>query len=251
MTPFDPVALLAMLLAFYPIVGPAAFDRARRERPAYFAGASIIGTGRDKIRLPDGRIFDGIFDVGGPGQRWQMLEILPGDGTGGPEDPFRLEAGPLDPIDESAWPDPAPAPVFVPLVVDALTALGAAGGVLDRAHGAVTDAAAPGDLETFVGGELGTAAGTWDRSLGAVAAFLPADELAAAGGQGDATLSHGGEFNEPTPGPLPPSDGPLRPPGALHPDPGAGAPDEPAPPSYQPPGRAPTTPGRGTLTGGS
>jgi hypothetical protein len=90
-TPFDPFALLSMLLAFYPAVSPAAFAQARRERPEYFAGGSIIGSKGDKLQLPDGRVFDCIFASGGPlsGQRWQVLDVTNDDG----ERLRRLRAG--------------------------------------------------------------------------------------------------------------------------------------------------------------
>jgi hypothetical protein len=101
MTPFDAVALLAMLLAFYPTVNASELARARRERPEYFAGGTLLGSKGDKLRLPDGRIFDLIQNAGGlPGQqRWQVIE--PGPSV--PE-PWPLEAGPLTPIDVDRLP---------------------------------------------------------------------------------------------------------------------------------------------------
>lgn len=98
MTPFDPVALWVMLLTFYPQPIPANITRALIERPEYFAGAAQIGTSGDAIRLPDGRIFDLIFNVGAldGSSRWQV--IIPGATV---NDPNRIElvAGPLAPID--------------------------------------------------------------------------------------------------------------------------------------------------------
>ncbi|HEY3042610.1 MAG TPA: hypothetical protein VGJ39_01200 [Vicinamibacterales bacterium] len=210
MTPFDPIALLVMLQTFYPIVGPAAFERARRERPEYFSGGTIIGTGRDKVQLPDGRIFDCIFNVGGIDQRWQVLEIPPGAGPGGPADPFALDEGPLTPIDESAFPEPAPMPFFEPLVVQSLVDLGYAGPALDGAHAQLTDAGAPGDLDAWLGGELGTGAGVLDQQLRAVDAFVPADVVAQTAGQSRATDAHEGLFNEPIPPAFPPIGDPIH-----------------------------------------
>jgi hypothetical protein len=64
-TPFDPVALLAMLQAFYPTPSGAALAQARAERPEYFAGGELFGSKGDKLRLGDGRVFDCIFAAGG------------------------------------------------------------------------------------------------------------------------------------------------------------------------------------------
>lgn len=90
-----------MLVAFYPIVTPANLTRARTERPEYFAGAVLLGGSGDKLKLPDGRIFDCIFAVDGPlaQRRWQALDVT--NSGGGPEDPFALEPGPLTPVDET------------------------------------------------------------------------------------------------------------------------------------------------------
>jgi hypothetical protein len=98
-TPFDQVALVAMLLADYPAVSSAAFARARVEQPAYFAGGVIFGSKGDKLRLPDGREFDCIVAAGGPAadRRWQCALIDPN--APGVDDPFALDDGPLAPLE--------------------------------------------------------------------------------------------------------------------------------------------------------
>jgi len=78
MTPFSPVALLTMLLTFYPDVSPAALVLARRERPDYFAGGALGGSHGDKLTLPDGTVWDLIYDVENEtGDRhWQVILMI-------------------------------------------------------------------------------------------------------------------------------------------------------------------------------
>jgi hypothetical protein len=57
MSPFDPVALTAMLRAFYPLASAADLARARRERPEYFGGGRLGGADGTLLELPDGRIY--------------------------------------------------------------------------------------------------------------------------------------------------------------------------------------------------
>jgi hypothetical protein len=117
-TPFDPQALLVMLLTFYPIVSAAELRHARAERPEYFAAGELFGSKGDKLLLPDGRAFDLIFAAGGlPGQqRWQVIEA----GPGGDGDGFGLEAGPLVPLDETGALPPLSDLVFESLVAGAI-----------------------------------------------------------------------------------------------------------------------------------
>ena len=152
MTPFDQVACLAMLLAFYPTPSPANLALALRDRPEYFHGAQLIGHSGDKIVLPDGRIFDVIFAVDGPvaGRRWQMLEAGPG---GGDASPWPLEPGPLTPLDEPAAPAPA-STEFEQIIAGALEQLGGSDGVLAAAATRVSDGAAALALVDAGGAEL-------------------------------------------------------------------------------------------------
>jgi hypothetical protein len=138
MIPFDPNALLAMLLAFYPIVGPAALEQARRERPEYFANGEIMGTNRDRFQLADGRVFDCIFGASGPSDqwRWQVIELVAGPEL--PPDPFLLEAGPVRPIDESAYQFPPYGDVFGALVRGGLAELPAVDQRFDAATSTIT-----------------------------------------------------------------------------------------------------------------
>jgi hypothetical protein len=156
-TPFDPFALLSMLLAFYPAVSPAAFAQARRERPEYFAGGSIIGSKGDKLQLPDGRVFDCIFASGGPlsGQRWQVLDVTNATASG--SDGFALEAGPLTPLDEQTPLASLTATSFEGIVADELSAFGDSDGLLHAAADAASRFDGSADLEQAAGELLGPA----------------------------------------------------------------------------------------------
>jgi hypothetical protein len=182
MVPFSADALLAMLLAFYPVVGPAALARARQDRPDYFASGTLIGRYGDALKLPDGRIFDLIFDVLGPGMKWQVLEDT-GDGAGSElDDPFALEEGPIVPIDESAWPEPAPVPVFGPLVADRLRELGASDEIIGHAYTIASEGAAATRIENGFSGTIGGAEGLIGPNHAALDTMSPADELVLLGG---------------------------------------------------------------------
>lgn len=144
MTPFDPVALLVMLQAFYPIPTVINLQRARRERPEYFAAGTLFGSSGEKLLLPDGRAFDLIFDAGGPRAHWQ---VIPAGGTdGGNDDLFPLEPGPLAPLDPGFFPAPIPDSEFEGLMAGAL-------GELQHEPAALAAAA-----QTIVGGVAGTVA---------------------------------------------------------------------------------------------
>lgn len=180
MTPFDGVALLAMLLAFYPLVSSGELARARRERPEYFAAGELFGSKGDKLKLPDGRVFDLILNAGGlPGsQRWQVIE----PGPGGDDPDFALEPGPLTPIDAGDDAAPAPSTDFEQLVAGALEQLGASDAVLAGAGQRVSDDAGTIAIEDGGAGdldELDAAAAEMDRSRSA-------EELADVIGQVDA-----------------------------------------------------------------
>jgi hypothetical protein len=117
-TPFDAIALLAMLQAFYPVVTRASLERAYRERPEYFAGGRLIGRHGEALQLADGRIFDLAFAAWTPISRWQVLDVT--NSEPGEPDPFALEEGPLVPLDEAQLEYPPFEPAFAPLVAQAL-----------------------------------------------------------------------------------------------------------------------------------
>lgn len=199
MTPFDPIALLAMLQAFYPVVGPAALSRARRERPDYFSAGALIGTSGDKLRLPDGRIFDLIFDVNGPFTRWQAIDVGTGPGAD-VDDPFALEAGPLMPIDLSAWVSSGPsAPVFVPLMAGAVAELGAADVMLGTAASDVAHGSDKGPIQDDWARFIDPALEHLAAEGYALNAADPAAELVVLAGQSSAADANAGEFGEPAP----------------------------------------------------
>ena len=139
MTPFDAVAFVAMLMAFYAEVTPANFVKARAERPEYFAGGVIFGSKGDKLRLPDGREFDCIINAGMPVQFRSWAAQLIDPSAPGDADPFPLEDGPLVPLDETLV-LPAPAPTeFTDLVAGQLAEFGASDDQLEHAGAAVVE----------------------------------------------------------------------------------------------------------------
>jgi hypothetical protein len=154
-TPFDPHALLVMLLTFYPIVSVAALQRARAERPEYFAAGTLFGSKGEKLLLPDGRAFDLIFAAGGlPGQqRWQVIEA----GPGGDGDGFGLEAGPLAPVDEPTAVPPLSDPTFVPLVSGAIGELHVLEQRIGDSGTTIASNVADGDVAPVLDVELGEA----------------------------------------------------------------------------------------------
>jgi hypothetical protein len=202
-TPFDPTALLVMLLTFYPIVSGGELLRARRERPDYFAGGEIIGRHFDALRLPDGVVWDLIFAVDGPGvPRWQAIQ--PGGGDGGGGDPaFALVAGPLDPIDVAAWPTRTREDVFLPLVADAIAALGGSDAVLDRA---LLEGAGVLSDDTFgavVNAELGGSDGILAGSHWILDGADPSDEISATIGLDPRIDANDADYDEPPPPDMP------------------------------------------------
>lgn len=155
MTPFDPYALLAMLLAFYPVVSVMNLIRARAERPDYFAGGTLFGSCGEKLRLPDGRVWDLIYDCGGPNARWQAIEPGPGGDGGG--DGFELEPGPLTPLDETTAIPPLSDPSFEPLVTDSIGEVRTLEGLMGDAATTMTTDAAPGAIGDALDAALGEA----------------------------------------------------------------------------------------------
>jgi len=202
-TPFDAVALLAMLLTFYPDVSAAALARARTERPAYFSGGTIGGTHGDKFTLPDGRGFDLIFDVeNATGTRhWQVIESGPGAGVD--DDPFALVPGPLRPLDASAWPAPVPAPVFLSMVGAALAELGASDSVLTLAESAIAVASSPAALEGSYAATLGGIDGVVAGSHYLLDGADPIDIIRNHDAVGAVVDAREGEYDEPPPPDMP------------------------------------------------
>ena len=151
MTPFDPVALVAMLVAFYPIVSVEQLQRARLERPEYFAGGRLFGSKGEKLQLPDGRVFDLIFAAGGPasGRRWQALDVT-NEAPGG-EDPFALEDGPLVPLDEEFTLPRGTGSDFRALVAGELAALEHDDGILVAAAQPLIEFTGAEDLDRAFG----------------------------------------------------------------------------------------------------
>lgn len=194
MVDFDPVAMEAMLKAFYPIVGPAAFARARAERPAYFAGGVIIGTHGDALLLPDHRIFDCIFDVLGPHTRWQC--ILAEGGGADPDDPWKLEPGPLVPIDLSEWAPGQPVPIFRSLVAQHLAPLGSTDAILNTAYREVLYSSDKRPLEDAYAGHMDPARVQLGAEPNALNGIDPTPEIGSLRGQGESIDAFDNEYNE-------------------------------------------------------
>jgi len=219
MTPFDPVALLVMLLTFYPVVSVAALQRALRERPEYFAAGVLVSTSGEKLQLPDGRVFDLIFDVDGVsgGPRWQVIEAFPGDAT----DPFPLERGPLVPIDIDGILPPAPEPTFAALMGQALGELGATEPIIDSAIRDLVAAGDDGGLDAEYDDTIGPAAATLTGDVVELEQLRVTELLEQSEGVEREVDDSEGDF------PPLPSDAPEPPPVDLGPPPG---PEEPEPP---------------------
>jgi hypothetical protein len=218
MTPFDPWALLAMLLAFYPTPSAAALRQARAERPEYFAGGTIIGSKGDKLQLPDARVFDLIFAAGGlPGdQRWQVIDVT-GDAGG---DEWPLEPGPLTPIDPSTFPASGGDSALETLWGETWAALGNPDAGIGRALTEIGSIADATPMVNSYYADVGAAAGAVDDQLASLHVLDPADLIDAT--QGEAYTIDGAreeivnpadepdDVNAPDPG-VPPHEEPPSP----------------------------------------
>lgn len=217
MTPFDGVALVAMLVTFYPVVSPAQLRLARNERPEYFSGGKVIGSKGDKLELPDGRVFDLIFAAGGPpsGMRWQCIEAGPGDGG----DPWPLEPGPLTPIDEPAPIGTTGDTTFQQLMGGALEELGFPDVTLAAAAQTVSELTPPAVIDASVDPVLSRAYEDLAGDVATGVQFDLADEIEQAGGLVGAITTTEEDHNEPPESQEYPSDTDPGPPGSYHPRP--------------------------------
>lgn len=180
MTPFDPVALLVMLRAFYPAVSVAALRRAREERPEYFAGGELFGTHGEKFRLPDGRVFDLIYDVDGfsGGPAWQVIE----PGPEGPPDPFPLEPGPLAALDAGLVLPPPLEGGFLSLAGAHLGDVGRSADVVGGLVGELVSAGSGAGADAVYQGSAGAAERALEQQIRAFGDLNPAGGQANAGG---------------------------------------------------------------------
>lgn len=222
MTPFDPVALVVMLLTFYPVVSVPALQLARAERPEYFAGGVLGGSKGEKLTLPDGRVFDLIYAAGGPpsAMRWQAIDVT--DGGGGDADPWPLEDGPLTPLEETFVFPPRQDGRFESLVTRELEALGGADDVLQRAAQAVTELDGGAAIDAADARWLAPAREAHDRTRRAIEADDPGAELEAAQSTDSHVTATAAEYDEDEPSDIDgraPDEGPT----------GGGGGDEPPP----------------------
>jgi hypothetical protein len=206
-TPFDPVALVVMLVTFYPIVSRRELARARFERPDYFAGGVLFGTHGDKLRLPDGRIFDLIFNVdNAPGEppRWQCIE--PGPAS---DEPWPLEPGPLTPLDPELPPFPSFEPFFEPLVSAAIGAMGDPDLHLGVAQAALVETAQEERVPNAYEDQIEPAARALAAQLASVDALDPSGLITASDGHTSVIDDRASSYPNPDdvdPGEMPPGD---------------------------------------------
>lgn len=230
MTPFDPTALVAMLLAFYLNVSAGDLARARVERPDYFSGGTLGGSHGDKLFLPDGRIWDLIFAVDGGGiPRWQAIEATSG-ASDGAELLFPLEPGPFLPIDGAQFPEPMPAPLFEPLVAVHLGELAHTDDTLDGARLGILEHSSPDPLQHVAILTIDPADAAVADELAALHLSVPDTELATTTGSSGTIARHQADYTEPPPVELPPYDPGAPPPPGLPPPEG-----DPMPPFDVPP----------------
>jgi hypothetical protein len=211
-TPFDAAALLAVLLAFYPVVSVAGLQRARSERPEYFAAGTLGGSKGEKLFLQDGRVFDLIAAAGGPpsGRHWQVIDVT--DDAGGAADPFALEEGPLTPLDEDDTLPTPPGESFVSLVAGHLAALAGADDVLQSGAAAIAESDGTAALDAATATLLDPATHHHANTRAALDHDDPAEELESAGltrNEIDARLS---EYDDPAPEDAPEVDPGENPP---------------------------------------
>lgn len=202
MTPFDPAALVAMLMAFYPVVTPANLARARQERAEYFHGGTLFGSKGDKLRLPDGREFDCIANAGLPvGQRFWYCGLIDPAEAGNP-DGFELEPGALEPVDEEMVLFPADRDRFEALVAGELADLTGADDVLRGAGDAIVAIDVAGHLEGSYAEHVEPAAAAHANMRAALDLDDPADIIAATNAHDGIIDAADVEFNEPLPADL-------------------------------------------------
>ena len=174
MQPFDPIALVAMLLTFYPIVSMTALRRARQERPEYFGAGVLFGTVGEKLALPDGRVFDLIFDADGPQRRWQAIDVTAGGET--ERTPWPLEPGPLTPLDpEATLPLPMPTH-FEPIVWFHMGDVDGAERGIEGAGSTVAGRMSSEAFDAAYEDTAGRAARALDQELAAIDGLNPSDK---------------------------------------------------------------------------
>lgn len=206
MTPFDPWALLAMLEAFYPVVSVPELQRARRERPEYFAGGTLGGSKGDKLFLPDGRVWDLILAAGAAAgvQRWIAIEVTDAGPDGG--DGLTLEPGPLTPIDVALIFPPFTGEAFESLVARHLADVGSSDAVLDRAAVDVVELGAAAALDGSYDRHVAPALEHHAATRAALDLDDPSEELEAAGLTRDTIDAALTEYDEDPPADLPEDD---------------------------------------------
>lgn len=220
MTPFDPAALLAMLLAFYLPANPANLARAFRERPDYFAGGTLGGTKGDKLTLADTRCFDLIVNAG-TGDEALMRYAVNECGDGGADPgPYPLQPGPFTPIDPGIMPPAHPLATFEPIVIAALVELGDHDTQFHLALTELRGAASAGELEATYGATIAGADAELADQHRQLDAADPSDLIREHDGLGVQIDIREADYDEP-----PPADMPIVPEPPADPPP-----DQPRPP---------------------
>lgn len=211
MTPFDPIALVAMLLSFYPVVTPGNLALARTERPEYFAAGVIFGSKGDKLRLPDGREFDCIVNAGLDVSRRSWSAQLIDPNAAGADDPFALEDGPLVPLDAAFTFPPRDPTAFSALVAGELAPLEHDDGILAAAAEPAITFTGAADLEDSFAREIDPADQAHAATLAALDGDPISDVMEATSGGSTVIDTTSGDYDEPEPPDIPlpdPGDGP-------------------------------------------
>ena len=208
----DPTAIVALLNAFYLPCSPANLARARRERPEYFAGGTLIGKSGDALQLPDGDVWDLIFDVDDPNRR-RYQAIRPGGAGAAGDDPFRLAPGPLAFLEPDDFPPPQFERTFETLIGRLAPALGGADAAVGADVAIITAAADPAGLDAETEDLIGGAARDTDGHAASLYTVLPTDEIARAGELVDTTYVRENDYPDPNgaPGDVPVGDPGPRP----------------------------------------
>ena len=222
MTPFDGAALVAMLIAFYPAVSVAALNQARRERPEYFAAGELFGTHGEKMRLPDGRVFDLIFDVDGPRRRWQAIDVT--NAPDAPPESFPLEPGPLLPIDADIIVPPPLEPTFREFAAGDLAGIEGAGAALELRYNEIAAETDPRGIEGAFADTAEQAIRDYGGLVAGAEQLNAADGINAANGLTEHVHDAQADHPDPDavappndlPNPEPPNDPPIDGPDGVH-----------------------------------
>lgn len=192
---FDAYALYVMLRAFYPNASAAALAQAFAERPQYFGGGSIGGPAGDWLTLPDGRVFDLVYDEAGAagGPTWYVSN--PG-GSGNP-DAIELAPGPLTLLVEQ-WILPPPiAGDFREFIAPHLAGIDGHERALEVRQGELSGGADPSSVHAIYDAHLAPGVTALDAHVRAFADLDPSEVNQNTGGLGGAIHDAQNDYPDP------------------------------------------------------